>query len=145
MEQYDRSYILFQYVKKVRESKAECSECKKEYFKIIPAKLYPKPENSTSCNDCWTRTHLVVANFLWKKINDYKPEKCEICHTEKKHNPDKFYWYSDENIFGSQKDVSQLVSERAEWSVIQKKLDESRVFCEDCHVLVKNILPDLHP
>lgn len=145
IEEEDRSYVIHKYIQKLRESKSTCSDCNRMFYKSLPIKWYVKPETSTLCNDCWVKPQKESSVEIWKKIFEYKPESCVVCHSTKEKCPNNYYFYNNENMFDKKRSsIADLVNQRAEWDVIQFNLDKSRGVCNDCELVLNDILLKLN-
>ena len=145
MEKYDRSYIIHQYVKNLGETKTTCSNCNRVFYGQIKPRWYPKPETSTECNDCWIKAKQQIVIELWKKVYQYKPQDCVVCHKKKEDNPHKDYFYCNTNVFDPLRPrISEMINKEEDWIIIQKSLDECQGICTECEVVINDILPQLN-
>jgi len=141
---YDRSFIIHQFIQRMNDSKATCSECNRFFYRHIKSRWYSNQESSSVCNDCFMKNQVKTSVEIWEKIYEYKPEECVVCKKRKKEYPEKYYYYYNENIFDSSRpSITGLVQKREDWEIIKKNLDECFGVCLECENIVNQILPCL--
>lgn len=120
MSTLDRSLIIQQYVQNIKDSRTTCSECQTSFYKRTPVKKwYKQPDTSSVCNKCWRITNSADEKEIWSKIYAYKNNKCAVC---KKQGDYANMYYNSYNVFEPiRPSIIDLINERAEWDVLQKK------------------------